>query len=324
MSLDRLSRLRRSPALRDLVRETQLHPSDFVLPLFVAETDELAGPIASMPGQKRWTTNELPGLAVRLGEVGVRGVLLFGVPTRKDERGSSAWDESGVVPEAVARLKEARTGLVVMTDVCLCGYTDHGHCGPRRRNGEIDRDPTLDGYARMARAHAASGADVVAPSGMIDGMVRSIREELDASGNDGTAILSYAAKFASSFYGPFRDAADSAPSGGDRRDHQLDPANGLEAVEEARQDVAEGADLLMVKPALPYLDILSAITEEIPGVPCAAYQVSGEYAMIQAAARAGAIHERDVAMESLQSIKRAGARFILTYFAEEAARWCTP
>ncbi len=316
-------RLRRSPALRGLVRETRLHPQMLVQPLFVSE--EVAGrePIASMPGQSRLGLAMLPEVVAELGAAGIRSVLLFGLPSRKDADGSGAWDDEGIVQRAVRTIRAADPGLVIAADVCLCEYTSHGHCGVLVDvDGEarIANDPTLDLLARTGVSLARAGADIVAPSAMMDGQVAAIRAGLDAAGLAETAILAYAAKHASAFYGPFRDAADSAPAFGDRRSYQMDPANGREALREIDADVAEGADAVMVKPALPALDLVAAARARTQ-VPVAAYQVSGEYAAIVAAAERGWLDRRAAAMESLTAIARAGADLIVTYFAAEAARW---
>jgi len=313
-------RRRRSEPLRDLLRETRLAASDFVLPLFVAERNEEARPIAAMPGVVRHSLEGLDAECEAAAAAGVRGVLLFGVPAKKDAQGTGAADSEGIVPRAVRRIRALGLPLVVITDVCLCAYTDHGHCGVLA-NGEVANDATLERLAQVAACHAQAGADVVAPSAMMDGMVAALRSGLDAAGHSSLAILSYAVKYASAFYGPFREAAASAPQFGDRRGHQMDPANAREALLEARLDVEQGADMLMVKPALPYLDVVRDLRAQHPEVPLFAYQVSGEYSMIRAAGAAGYVDERAVALESLLSIKRAGADAILTYFAKEAASW---
>jgi porphobilinogen synthase len=315
----RLRRLRRTESLRGLVRETSLGPGDLIQPMFVVAGSDVREPVGSLPGIERLS---IAGLVEQAGEVaaaGVPGILLFGSTSEKDEAGSGAFDDEGVVQMAVRALKEAHPDLVVITDVCLCAYTDHGHCG-FVRDGEIDNDVTVELLSKVAISHAAAGADIVAPSDMMDGRVGSIRYQLDEEGYPGVAILSYAAKYHSAFYGPFRDAAGSAPADGDRSTHQLDPANADEAVREALLDVEEGADAVMVKPAGYYLDVVRRVSEQA-GVPVAAYQVSGEYSAIRAAAAAGWIDERAAVLESLISIRRAGADFIVTYFAREAARW---
>jgi porphobilinogen synthase len=315
----RLRRLRRSEALRGLVRETSLGPGDLIQPLFVTAGSELREPIDSLPGISRLSIEELVEEAGQVRAAGVGAVLLFGSSSEKDEAGSGAFDDEGVVQMAVRALKEAQPELIVITDVCLCAYTDHGHCG-FVRNGEVDNDVTVELLSKVAISHAEAGADVVAPSDMMDGRVGSIRYQLDEEGHPGVAILSYAAKYRSAFYGPFREAADSAPVSGDRAGHQLDPANSEEALREVELDVEEGADAVMVKPAGYYLDVVRRVKDEA-GVPVAAYQVSGEYSAIRAAAANGWIDERAAALESLLSIRRAGADFIVTYFARQAAEW---
>ncbi len=316
----RMRRRRGSESMRALTRETRLHVSDLVLPIFVAERESDAGPVSSMPGVERYAVTQLERLAERLNGSGVPAVMLFGIPAKKDADGSGAWKDDGVVCQALQRLRTLVPELTLMADVCLCEYTSHGHCG--MLNGEaVDNDRTLVALQKAALAYARAGADIVAPSGMMDGMVAAIRSALDENDQTDTAILSYAVKYASAFYGPFRDAADCAPSFGDRRTHQMDPANRREALREAEIDLQEGADMLMVKPALSYLDVLSSLKQGFKGVPLAAYQVSGEYSMIKAAAANGWIDERKIALETLLSIKRAGASMILTYFALDAARW---
>ena len=312
-------RLRRTAALRRLVRETRLAPAELVLPLFVRPGTGVRRPVASMPGVDQTSVDELLRDAERAAALGVGGVLLFGIPEHKDATGSTAWDDDGPVQRAVRALKRELPQLVVITDVCLCEYTDHGHCGMLRDDGTVDNDSTLELLAREAVSHAAAGADVVAPSDMMDGRVGAIRRALDDEGFGETALLSYAVKYASAFYGPFRDAAESAPQHGDRRGYQMDPANGEEALREARADVAEGADLLMVKPAGAYLDVIARVRDAVDR-PLAAYQVSGEYAMVKAAAERGWIDEERAMLESLVAIRRAGADLIVTYFATAAAR----
>lgn len=316
----RLRRLRATPALRALRREHRLHPASLVQPLFVVEDAQRAGPIDAMPGVCRLALDEVAPTAARLADVGVGGVLLFGLPALKDALGERAADREGVVPEAVRRIRSATADLVVITDLCLCASTDHGHCAALDGD-RILNDESFDVLGRAAIAHAAAGADLVAPSGMLDGAVGAIRAALDGAGARDTGILAYTVKYASAFYGPFREAADSAPRHGDRRSHQMDPANGDEALEEARLDLAEGADILMVKPALPALDIVRRLHERFEGVPIAAYQVSGEYAALVAAAERGWLDLRATALESLLAIRRAGAEILITYFAERAAAW---
>jgi porphobilinogen synthase len=315
----RLRRLRRLPALRDLVRETRLSADRFVAPLFVRHGKGLREEIASLPGVFRLSPDLAVVEARELAALGIRGVILFGIPERKDETGSEAWDDAGAVPETARRIKKEAAGLVVATDVCLDEYTSHGHCGVIR-DGEVDNDATLPLLARTALSHARAGADVVAPSDMMDGRVAAIRRALDDDGFTGVAIVSYAAKSASAFYGPFREAADSAPKFGDRRGYQMDPANRREAMREIALDLEEGADAVMVKPALAYLDVIREARDRFDA-PIAAYNVSGEYAMVKAAAANGWIDERRIVLEILTGIVRAGADFVLTYHAKDAAKW---
>ncbi len=315
----RLRRLRRTTALRNWVAETEVELRRLVYPLFVRPGRGEPQPIPSMPGVQRYTVRDLVSLAPRLEEEGIRSVLLFGVARTKDAGGSDAWAPDGVVPEAVRAFKRAAPGIVVVTDVCLCAYTSHGHCGVVR-NGAVVNDATCERLGRVAVAHANAGADVVAPSAMMDGQVSRIRAALDAAGHEETAILSYASKHASAFYGPFRDAEESTPAFGDRRSYQMDFRNAREALREMELDVAEGADLLMVKPALTSLDLLARARERFR-LPLAAYQVSGEYAMLKAAAARGAVDERAAVEETLGAIRRAGADLIITYFARDVARW---
>jgi len=315
----RMRRLRRTPHLRALVRETRLDPSRFILPLFVRPGSGERREIGAMPGNFQLSIDEIVKEAADCRRLGIGGVILFGIPERKDGRGSTGTDPEGIIPRTVRAIKETSGDLLVITDVCLCEYTDHGHCGVIE-NQEVANDPSLDLLAEMAVAHARAGADVVAPSDMMDGRVRAIRQALDAAGFSSTPILSYAAKYASAFYGPFREAAESAPKFGDRRAYQMDPGNHDEAMREIALDIEEGADAVMVKPAMPYLDVLRAAKERF-GMPTAAYQVSGEFSMIVAAAERGWIDRRLVVLESLTSIHRAGADFILTYFAREAAKY---
>jgi porphobilinogen synthase len=314
-------RLRRRATIRRLVRETVLTPADFIYPMFVAPGKGVRQEVAAMPGVSRLSVDLLVEEVKPVWDAGVPAVLIFGLPQAKDETGSEAASPRGAVQQAVRALKKALPELVVITDVCLCGYTSHGHCGIVHR-GEIDNDATLEVLAQVALSHAEAGADLVAPSDMMDGRVGAIREALDDRGFEMVGILSYAVKYASAFYGPFREAAESAPQYGDRRGYQMDPANAREAMREATLDVEEGADILMVKPALPYLDIISQLAGEFD-LPIAAYQVSGEYSMIKAAAGKGWLDEQAVMLESLTAIKRAGADMILTYFAKEAAKIIT-
>ena len=311
-------RLRRTAALRNLVRETHLAPAQLVLPAFVRDGTKLRRPVGSMPGVSQTSVDEMLRDAEAAAKAGVGGIILFGIPGTKDANGSAAWDENGAVQSAVRALKREIPDLVVITDVCMCEYTDHGHCGVLR-DGDVDNDATLTLLSRAALSHARAGADIVAPSDMMDGRVQAIRAALDHEGHSGVSILSYAAKYASAYYGPFREAAESAPGSGDRRGYQMDPGNAEEALREVLADIDEGADAVMVKPAGPYLDVISRV-KAVTGYPLAAYQVSGEYAMICAAAERDWIDRDRVMMESLLGIRRAGADFIVTYFATEAAR----
>ena len=317
----RYRRLRRTPALRRLVSETRLDPSDLIYPLFVSEVDAERTEISSMPGVMRWPVDQVAAAAKEAEEAGVVAVLLFGIPSHKDAVGSQASAEDGVIQRAVRALREGGFGGVIITDVCLCEYTDHGHCGLLDDAGTVLNDPSLQRLADTAVSHARAGADIVAPSAMMDGMVDAIREGLDEAGYAHIPILSYSVKYASSFYGPFRDAADGAPRFGDRRSHQMDPANGREAMLEQEADVIEGADILMVKPGLAYLDVVRRTREEFPNHPLAAYNVSGEYSMVKAAAANGWINERAVVLETLIGFRRAGADLVITYHALDAARW---
>ncbi len=315
----RFRRLRRTEALRALVRETTLDPGDFVYPIFVAHGHGLREEIASMPGQFRLSPDMLAAEAKELRSLGIGAVILFGIPRTKDDVGSEAYAPDGIVQQAIRALKDADPDLVVITDVCLCEYTDHGHCGVVVR-GEVDNDRTLPLLARMALSHAEAGADMVAPSDMMDGRVAAIRRALDEAGYAHIPIMAYSAKAASAFYGPFREAAESAPQFGDRRGYQMDPANAREALREIEADIAEGADIVMVKPALPNLDIIARARQRFD-LPIAAYNVSGEYAMVKAAARMGWLDERRITLEVLTAIRRAGADIVITYHAKEAARW---
>lgn len=315
--IQRLRRLRENEPLRRMVRETGLTPNDFIYPVFVTEGQGRREPIASMPGQSRLSVDVLVKEALDVKALGIPAMILFGIPDRKDERGSSGYDPEGIVQRALRTLKKEVPDLVLITDVCIDEYTSHGHCGIVRQ-GKILNDETLDCLRAMAKTHVQAGADMVAPSDMMDGRVAAIRDELDRAGFVDIPIMAYAAKFASCFYAPFRDAADSSPQFGDRQSYQMDPANRREALREIELDIEEGADIIMVKPGLPYLDVISAARERTL-LPIAAYQVSGEYSMIKAAAQAGWLDERRAMLESLLSIKRAGADMILTYFAKEAA-----
>jgi porphobilinogen synthase len=314
-----MRRLRRTAALRALVRETDLAPSHLIQPAFVVAGEGVREQIESMPGIERLSISELVTEAAEVAASGVGAILLFGVPASKDETGTGAYDDEGVVQMAIRALKDAQPELTVITDVCLCEYTSHGHCG-FVRDGEVDNDVTVELLAKTAISHAEAGADAVAPSDMMDGRVGSIRYQLDEEGHSGVPIVAYSAKYASAFYGPFREAADSTPEFGDRRGYQLDPANADEAVREAKLDLEEGADMLMVKPATPYLDVVRRVKDET-GAPVAAYHVSGEYSMLKAAAANGWIDERAAVLETLTSIRRAGADSVVTYYAKEAAGW---
>lgn len=315
-------RLRMSPGVRALVRENEIRPADLVMPYFVVETDDadFKKPIGSMPGQFQLSLKQLEAQVAAAVANGLGSVLLFGIPKVKDELGTQAYADEGIVQEAVRRLKDRFPELVVITDVCLCEYTSHGHCGLVQKGGEILNDPTLDLLARSALSHVRAGADMVAPSDMMDGRVLAIREALDDNGFASTPLMSYAVKYASAFYGPFREAAESTPKFGDRKTHQMDPANSREALREAEADLAEGADILMVKPGLPYLDIIRQLRDTFD-TPIAAYNVSGEYSMVKAAAQNGWVDEERMVMEIMTGFKRAGADIILTYHAEDVLGW---
>ena len=316
----RTRRTRRTEGLRSLVRETRLDPAQFVYPMFVTHGTDVRNPIDSMPGQYQLSIDQMAREAGELREVGVRAVLLFGIPADKDAEGSEAYAADGIVQQAVRELKRVDPDLVVIVDVCLCEYTDHGHCGLLTPTGEVDNDPSLTLLARMAVSCAEAGADVIAPSDMMDGRVGAIREALDDAGFTSTPIMAYSAKYASGFYGPFREAAGSTPQFGDRRGYQMDPANGREARREVAADVEEWADITMVKPALAYLDVIRDVREHTD-LPLAAYNVSGEYSMVKAAAANDWIEERRIVLEILTAIARAGASIIITYHAKDAARW---
>jgi len=316
----RMRRLRSTASLRGLVRETELRPSQLVLPLFVSEAIRAREPIATLPGVERLSISALLDEAREVVARGIGGVMLFGIPAAKDAEGSGAWDEEGVIQTAVRALKRALPGLLVLTDVCLCEYTSHGHCGVLREDGAVENDASVELLARVAVSHARAGADLLAPSDMMDGRVGAIRSALDEEGFADTPILAYSAKFASAFYGPFREAAGSTPAFGDRRGYQLDPANGREAVREALLDVQEGADMVMVKPALAYGDLIRAV-KRATRLPVAAYNVSGEYAMVKAAAAAGYLDERSAVLEIFTSLRRAGADTIISYHSKDAAQW---
>ncbi len=316
----RLRRLRATSTLRDLVRETELSARQFVLPMFVEDGLQGRTAITAMPGVDRLSITHAVQEAGEAAALGIPAVLLFGIPRHKDADGSGAWDEDGVVQLATRAIKEAHPDLLVITDVCLCEYTDHGHCGHLRADGTVDNDASVELIARAAASQARAGADIVAPSDMMDGRVGAIRAALDEDGLSDTPIMAYSAKYASAFYGPFRDAAGSTPAEGDRRGYQMDPANSDEAVREALLDVQEGADIVMVKPALAYLDVIARVKQSTQ-MPVAAYNVSGEYAMVKAAAAAGYIDERAAVLETLTAVRRAGADILITYHAKDAATW---
>jgi porphobilinogen synthase len=321
--VQRPRRLRRSEGVRNLVRETKLSPHDFVLPLFISEKLSARQAIKSMPGVHQWAITEVADEAQRAHELGLQAVLLFGIPREKDEAATGAYAENGVVQEAVRAIKAKSPGLVVMTDVCLCEYMSHGHCGVTQIDGDhfqVLNDESVELLAKAAVSHAAAGADFVAPSDMMDGRIGAIRDALDAAGYQDTGIMSYAAKFASAFYGPFREAAESPPQFGDRRTYQMDSANAQEALREVALDIEEGADIVLVKPALPYLDILWRVRDRF-SKPTAVYHVSGEFAMVKAAAEKGCFEERAAVLEIMTSLKRAGADLIITYWAKELAEW---
>jgi len=321
----RLRRLRYNPAIRELVKETRISPANLILPLFVRPGKAVKQEIAAMPGNFQLSPDMLADEVAQAVELGLGGVILFGIPEKKDATGTDALSDSGIISQAIRVAKHAAHDFLVITDVCFCEYTDHGHCGPvvqTTGRHDVDNDATLDLLARQALVHARAGADMVAPSGMIDGMVGAIRQALDAAGFTHLPIMSYAAKYASAFYGPFREAAESAPQFGNRRGYQMDPAASAgQAMREIELDLGEGADIVMVKPALAYLDIIRQAKDRFPGVPLAAYNVSGEFSMIKAAAAKGWLDEKAAALESLIAIRRAGASIILTYWAKDVARW---
>ena len=315
----RMRRTRQNERLRGLVRENRLNVDQLIYPMFVAEGISEPRPISSMPGIVQWPVEHLPREVARIASLGIPAVLLFGIPSEKDEVGSQAYAEKGIIQRAVQRVKATTPEMLVITDVCLCEYTSHGHCGVIR-NGDVHNDESLSLLARMALSHVEAGADIVAPSDMMDGRVGTIRQVLDEHSFSQTPIMAYSAKFASGFYGPFREAAESTPQFGDRRSYQMDPANSREALREVALDIEEGADIVMVKPALPYLDIIRQVRDTC-NLPIAAYNVSGEFSMIKAAAQNGWIDEQRVVMEVLTGIRRAGADMIITYFAPDVARW---
>ncbi|MBQ8921629.1 MAG: porphobilinogen synthase [Oscillospiraceae bacterium] len=317
--MKRFRRLRSSEAMRSLVRETRLSKDMLIYPIFAAEGENIKNPVPSMPGIFQYSVDRLDEILTQITERGIAGILIFGIPKHKDALATSAYDDNGITQQAIRHIKAAAPGLLVIADVCLCEYTSHGHCGMVCGH-EIQNDETLPLLAKMAVSLTKAGADIIAPSDMMDGRVAAIREALDSAGFRNTPILSYSAKFASAYYGPFRDAAGSAPQFGDRRSYQMDPANGREALREIADDIDEGADMVMVKPALAYLDVLHAARERF-GLPIAAYNVSGEYAMVKAAAANGWIDERRIVMENLTAIRRAGADIIITYHALDAAKW---
>lgn len=320
----RLRRLRYNPGIRNLVRETRLTVDNLVLPLFIRHGQNIKNPIASMPGHFQISTDNLETEIKSIAALGIKGIILFGIPEKKDPLGKDSYSKNGIIQTAIPIIKKAAPNLLVITDACFCEYTDHGHCGivtGEHHDFEIDNDKTLELLAKQAVSHAQAGADIIAPSGMIDGMVHAIRDGLDKAGFYKTPILSYSVKYASSMYGPFRDAAEGAPKFGDRRTHQMDFANHQEALRECALDIAEGTDMLMVKPAHTFLDVIALVKQAYPALPLGAYHTSGEYAMIKAAAERNWIDERNAALEVLTAIRRAGADFIITYFAKDAAGW---
>ena len=312
-------RLRANSAIRDLVRENVLNPNDFIFPIFVVEGENIKEEISSMKGNYHWSLDRLHEIIKEIEECNIRGVILFGLPNHKDDSGSESYNDNGIVQQAIRKIREISKELYIITDVCMCQYTSHGHCGILNGN-EVDNDKTLDVLGKISLSYAKAGVHMVAPSDMMDGRIGHIREVLDENGYENVAIMSYAAKYSSAFYGPFREAAHSAPQFGDRKTYQMDPANSEEALKEIQWDINEGADIIMVKPAMSYLDIIRR-AKEIVNVPICAYNVSGEFAMVKAAAEAGLIDEKSVALEMLLSMKRAGADMIITYFALDAVRW---
>lgn len=316
--INRPRRLRVNEKIRNLVRETSISPSDFILPIFLVEGNNIKEEISSLPGCYHYSVDRLEEIVREVNETNIGGLLLFGIPSKKDAVGSEAYSDNGIIQKGIRRLKELDKDIFIITDICMCEYTDHGHCGILEGN-EVDNDETLEYLGRIALSHSKAGADMVAPSDMMDGRVEYIREVLDKNGYKNVSIMSYSAKYCSAFYGPFREAADSAPKFGDRKSYQMDPANRREAIKEVKLDILEGADIVMVKPALSYLDIIREV-KNITDVPVAAYSVSGEYAMVKAAAKAGLIDEERIVMEMMMSIKRAGADIIITYYALDIAR----
>lgn len=312
-------RLRANSAIRDLVRENVLNSNDFIFPIFVVEGENIKEEISSMKGNYHWSLDRLPEIIKEVEECNIRGVILFGLPNHKDDCGSESYKDNGIVQQAIRKIREISKNLYIITDVCMCQYTSHGHCGILNGN-EVDNDKTLDVLGKISLSYAKAGADMVAPSDMMDGRIGYIREILDENGYENVAIMSYAAKYSSAFYGPFREAAHSTPQFGDRKTYQMDPANSEEALKEIQWDINEGADIIMVKPAMSYLDIIRR-AKELVNVPICAYNVSGEFAMVKSAAEAGLIDEKSVALEMLLSMKRAGADIIITYFALDAVRW---
>ena len=312
-------RLRANSAIRDLVRENALNPNDFIFPIFVVEGENIKEEISSMKGNYHWSLDRLPEIIKEVEECNIRGVILFGLPNHKDDCGSESYNDNGIVQQAIRKIREISKDLYIITDVCMCQYTSHGHCGILNGN-EVDNDKTIDVLGKISLSYAKAGAHMVAPSDMMDGRIGHIREVLDENGYENVAIMSYAAKYSSAFYGPFREAAHSAPQFGDRKTYQMDPANSEEALKEIQWDINEGADIIMVKPAMSYLDIIRR-AKEVVNVPICAYSVSGEFAMVKSSAEAGVIDEKSVALEMLLSMKRAGADIIITYYALDAVRW---
>ena len=312
-------RLRANSAIRDLVRENVLNPNDFIFPIFVVEGENIKEEISSMKGNYHWSLDRLPEIIKEVEECNIRGVILFGLPNHKDDCGSESYNDNGIVQQAIRKIREISKDLYIITDVCMCQYTSHGHCGILNGN-EVDNDKTIDVLGKISLSYAKAGAHMVAPSDMMDGRIGHIREVLDENGYENVAIMSYAAKYSSAFYGPFREAAHSAPQFGDRKTYQMDPANSEEALKEIQWDINEGADIIMVKPAMSYLDIIRR-AKEVVNVPICAYSVSGEFAMVKSAAEAGVIDEKSIALEMLLSMKRAGADIIITYYALDAVRW---